>query len=114
MAFSHLDASETFPENGAGRAVLISDGVTVKVLVVWMDMGLAGGLVTVGWVAGGTKVAGWTTTGLYVGREKLGTMGVVAQSRGLLGLGSGLISSGSRLILDLRLDMLTMRDWSFS
>ena len=94
MAFSHLDASVVFPENGAGRAVLISDGFAVVVLGVWVDIE--------GLVAGGTKVAGWTTTGLYAGNDELEGSGVVARSRGLLGLGSGLILSGSRLILGLR------------
>ena len=84
MAFSHLDASKVFPENGAGRAVLISDKVTVVVLGVWVDMGVTGGFVTMGLVARGTRVAGWTTTGLYVGNEELEGKGVVARSRGLL------------------------------
>ena len=52
--------------------------------------------------------------GLYVGNAELEVKGVVARSRGLLGLGSGLMSSGSRLILGLRLDMLATRDWSYS
>ena len=106
MAFSHLDASEIFPENGPGRAVLIS--VTrVVVLGVCVDMAVAGGAVMTGLVAGGTKVAGCTAIGLGVGREVLEVRGVMALSRGLLGLGSGLTSSGSRLILGLRWDMLT-------
>ena len=92
MAFSHLDASVVFPENGAGRAVLISDGFAVVVLVVWVDIE---GLVVMGLVAGGTRVAGWTATGLYAGNDELEGSGVVAQSKGLLGLGSGLISLGS-------------------
>ena len=46
MAFSHREASEVFPENGAGRAVLISDEVVV-VVGVWVDM-----------AAGGTRVVG--------------------------------------------------------
>ena len=54
MAFSHLDASEVFPENGAGRAVLISDGVAVVVPEFWDGMGFA----VTGLVAGGTRVAG--------------------------------------------------------
>ena len=41
MAFSHLDASEVFPENRAGRAVLISDRVAVVVPEFWEDMGFA-------------------------------------------------------------------------
>ena len=57
MAFSHLDASEVFPENGPGRAVLISE-VRVVVLGVCVDMAVAGGAVVTGLVAGGTKVAG--------------------------------------------------------
>ena len=57
MAFSHLDASEIFPENGPGRAVLISE-VWVVVLGVWVDMAVAGGAVVTGWIAGGTRVAG--------------------------------------------------------
>ena len=103
MALSHLDASEVFPENRAGRAVLISDGVTAVVPGVWVDMGLAGavGFEVTGLVVGGTRVAGWTTMGLYAGNEELEAKGVVARSRGLLGLGSGLMSSGSQLILGL-------------
>ena len=111
MAFSHLDASVVFPENGVGSAVLISDGFAIIVLGVWVDIE---GLVVTGLVAGGTRVAGWTATGLYVGNEELEASGVVAWSRGLLGLGSGLISLGSQLILVLRWDMLTMRGRSCS
>ena len=81
MAFSHLDASVVFPENGAGRAVLISDGFAVVVLGVWVDIE---GLVMTGLVTGGTRVAGWTATGLYVGNDELEDRGVVARSRGLL------------------------------
>ena len=66
MAFSHLDASEVFPENGPGRAVLIS-AAWVVVLGVCVDMAMAGGVETIGLVAGGTRVAGWTATGLCVG-----------------------------------------------
>ena len=44
--------------------------------------------------------------GLYAGSAELEAKGVVAWSRGLLRLGSGLISSGSRLILGLRPEML--------
>ena len=58
MAFSHLDTSEVFPENGAGRVVLISDEVIVVVLEVWVDMGFAGGFEVARLVAGGTRVAG--------------------------------------------------------
>ena len=47
--------------------------------------------------------------GLYVGSTELEAKGVVARSKGLLGLGSGLISSGSRLTLGLWPEMLTMR-----
>ena len=97
-----------------GRAVLILDGVAIVVLGVWVDMEVARGFVTIGLVAGGTRVAGWTTTGLYTGNEELEAKGVVARSRGLLGLGSGLMSLGSRLILGLRPDMLATRDWSYS
>ena len=111
MAFSHLEASVVFLENGAERAVLILDGLVVVVLGVWVDIG---GLVVVGLVAGGTRVAGWTAIGLYAGNGELETRGVVARSRGLLGLGSGLISLGSRLILVLWWDMLTTRGWSCS
>ena len=103
MAFNHRDASEVFPENGAGRAVLISDEVVV-VVGVWVDMAVG----VLGLTAGGTRVVGWTTVGLYT------VNGVVARSRGLLGFGSGLMSSGSRLILVLRWDMLTTRGWSYS
>ena len=95
MAFSHLDASEIFPENGAGRAVLISDEVTIMVLGVWVDMGVVGGFVMVGSVAGSIRVVGWTAIGLYAGNKELEAKGVVARSRGLLGLGSGLMSLGS-------------------
>ena len=106
MAFSHLDASEIFPENRPGRAVLIS-AVRVVVAGVCVDMAVAGGVVVIGLVAGGTKVAGCTAIGLGVGRGVLEVRGVTALSRGLLELGSGLMSSGSRLILGLRWDMLT-------
>ena len=109
MAFSHLDTSEVFPENGAGRAVLILDGVTVIVPEVWVDMGFAGGFEVTRLVAGGTRVAGWIAAGLYAGNAELEAKGVVARSRGLLGWGSGLMSLGSRLTLGLRPDMLTMR-----
>ena len=112
MAFSHREASEVFPENGAGRVVLISDEVVV-VEGVWVDMA-AGVLVMTGLAAGGTRVVGWTTVGLYAANGVLEGNGVVARSRGLLGFGSGLISSGSRLILVLRWDILTMRGWSYS
>ena len=113
MAFSHLDASEVFPENGAGRAVLILDGVTI-VLGVWVDMGFIGGFKVTGWVAGGTRVAGWIAVGLYVGNAEPEAKGVVAWSRGLLGSGSGLMSSGFRLILDLLLEMLATRGKPYS
>ena len=95
-----------------GRAVLISDEVVV-VVGVWVDMAV-GVLVLTGLVAGGTRVVGWTTVGLYAVNGVLEGNGVVARSRGLLGFGSGLMSSGSRLILVLRWDMLTMRGWSCS
>ena len=52
---------ESFPENGAGNAVSILDGVTIGVLVGWVDMGLtgfAGGVWVTGLVAGGTRVLG--------------------------------------------------------
>ena len=97
MALSHLDTSEGFTENGAGSAVLISDRVAVVVLVGWVDMGLTGGLFT-----GGTMVAGFTAEGMYGGSEVFKVWGVVARSRGLLELGSGLMLSGFRLILGLR------------
>ena len=103
--------------NGAGRAVLISDEVTIVVLVGWVDIGLAGvagGFEVTGLAVGGTRVVGWTTRGLYAGSKELEARGVVARSRGLLGLGSGLMSSGSQLILGLRLDMLATRGWSYS
>ena len=45
--------------------------------------------------------------GLCTGGGELEAKGVVARSRGLLRFGSGLMSSGSRLILVLRWDMLT-------
>ena len=44
--------------------------------------------------------------GLYAGSTVLEAKGVVARSRGLLGLGSGFISSGSQLTLGLRPEML--------
>ena len=47
MALSHCNASKGFAEKDPGSAVLISDGVAVVVLGVWVDMGL---------LAGGTKV----------------------------------------------------------
>ena len=114
MAFSHLDASVVFPENGARRAVFISYGFAVVVLGVWVDMGVTGVLVKDRLAAGGTKVAGWTATGLCIGIGEVEAKGVTARSRGLLGLGSGLMSSGSRLILGLWPDILTTRGWSFS
>ena len=85
MALSHRDASEGFTENVPGSAVLISDGVADEVLEVWVDMGL---------FAGGTRVLGLTTEGATVDNEVLGYRGVVARSRGFLGLGSGLMSLG--------------------
>ena len=77
-----------------GRAVLISDGVAI-VLGVWVDIGVDRGFEVTEWVAGGTRVAGWIATGLYAGNAELEAKEVVARSRGLLGLGSGLMSSGS-------------------
>ena len=62
------------------------------VLGVCVDMDV---LVVMGLVAGGTRVAGWTVMGLYAGNGELDARGVVAWSRGLLGLGSGLILLGS-------------------
>ena len=59
-----------------------------------------------GLLAGGTRVLGLTTGGTKVGNGVLDNDGVVAQSRGLLGLGSGLISSGSQLSLDLQWEIL--------
>ena len=59
MALSHLDASEGFMENGAGSVVLSLDGVAVRVLVGWVDMGLTGGV-----FAGGIMVAGFTAGGM--------------------------------------------------
>ena len=44
-----------FPENGAGRAVFISDGLFAVVLGVWVDIRE---LVVTGLVAGGTRVVG--------------------------------------------------------
>ena len=86
MALSHREDSEGFAEKDPGSAVFISDGVAVVVLGVWVDIGL---------LAGGTRVLGLITRGTKVGNGLLDTDGVVAQSRGLLGLGSGLMSSGS-------------------
>ena len=54
-------------------------------VLVWVDMGL---------LAGGTKVLGLITGGTWVGNRVFKGRGVVARSRGLLGLGSGLMSSG--------------------
>ena len=107
MAFSHREASEVFPKNGAGRAVFISDEVVV-VEGVGVDMAV-GVLVMTELAVGGTRVVGWTTVGLYAVNRVLVGNGVVARSRGLLGFGSGLISSGSQLILVLRWDILTTR-----
>ena len=86
MALSHLDASEGFVENVPGSVALILDGVAIEVLGGWVDMGL---------LAGGTRVLGLITGGTKVGSKVPESDGVVAQSRGLLGLGSGLLSSGS-------------------
>ena len=48
-----------------------------------------------GLLTGGTRVLGLTTGGTKVGNRVLDNDGVVAQSRGLLELGSGLILLGS-------------------
>ena len=55
MALKHRDASEGFAEKDPGSAVLISDGVAVVMLGVWVDMEL---------LAGGTKVLGLITGGM--------------------------------------------------
>ena len=60
-----------------------------------MDIGVDGGFEVIEWVAGGTRVTGWITMCLYAGNAKLEAKGVVTQSKGLLGLGLGLILSGS-------------------
>ena len=52
--------------------------MAVEVVGVWVDMGVAGVLVTVGLVVGDTRVAGWTTIGLYVGNRELEAKGVEA------------------------------------
>ena len=55
MALSPHGASEIFAEKDPGSAVLISDGVVVVVLGVWVDMGLfAGGIKVLGLITGGT------------------------------------------------------------
>ena len=55
MALSHHGASEIFAEKDPGSAVLISDGVAVVVLGVWVDMGLLiGGIKVLGLITGGT------------------------------------------------------------
>ena len=54
MALSHHEDSEGFAEKDPRSAVLISDGVAIVVLGVWVDMGL---------LAGGTKVLGLITGG---------------------------------------------------
>ena len=48
-----------------------------------------------GLLAGGTRVLGLIIKGTKVGNWVPESDGVVARSRGLLGLGSGLMSSGS-------------------
>ena len=75
MALSHCNASKGFAEKDPGSAVLISDGVAVVVLGVWVDMGL---------LAGGIRELGLTTGGTKVGSKVGFSEGVVAQSRGLL------------------------------
>ena len=97
MALSHQEDSEGFTEKDPGSAILISDRVAVVVLGVWVDMGL---------LAGGTRVLGLTTGGTKVGNGLLDNDRVVARLRGLLGLGSGLMSSGSRLNLGLWWEIL--------
>ena len=77
-------------------------------------MEVTGVLARDGLVARGTKVAGWTVTGLCAGSGEAEAKGVTAWSKGLLGLGSGLMLSGSRLILGLWPDILATRGWSFS
>ena len=55
MALSHRGASEIFAEKDPRSAVLISDGVAVVVLRVWVDMGLfADGIKVLGLITGGT------------------------------------------------------------
>ena len=55
MALSHHNDSEGFAEKDPGSAVLISDGVAIVVLGVWVDMGLLiGGTKVLGLIIGGT------------------------------------------------------------
>ena len=97
MALSHREDSEGFAEKDPGSAILISDRVAIVVLGVWVDMGL---------LAGGTRVLGLTIGGTKVGNGLLDNDGVVTRLRGLLILGSGLMSLGSRLSLGLQWEIL--------
>ena len=97
IALSHQDTSEGLAENDPGSAVLILDRVAVMVPEGWVDMVL---------LVGGTRVLGLTIGGTKVGNRVLEGRGVVARSRGLLGLESGLMSLGFRLSLGLRWKIL--------
>ena len=65
---------------------------------------LTGGIKVLGLIAGGTKVG----NGAFEG------WGVVARSKGLLGLGSGLMLSGFQLSLVLRWEILWITGESYS
>ena len=114
MALSHCEASNGLAENGAGKGVLISP-IEVEVLVVgWVDMGFKG----LTGVTGGTGVrvtivAGLTVVGTW-GNKVLGNWGVTTASRGLLGFGSRLMASGSRLSWKCRLEIGARVDGSCS
>ena len=88
MALSYWDALEGFAEKGAGKAVFISVEDMVVPLVGWVDIALCGDR---GLTAGMMMVTGLTGTGTWA-KGLLVDWGVVAKSRGLLGLGSGLMS----------------------
>ena len=114
MALSHREASDGLAENGVGKAILISP-VEVEVPVVgWVDIGFEG-LTGVTGDAGVrvTIVAGLTDVGTW-GNKVLGNWGVTTTSRGLLGFGSGLMVSGSRLRWKCRLEMVARVDGSCS
>ena len=97
--------------NGAGKAVLISPVEVETPVVGWVDMGVTG--VTGGARTGVIIVAGLIDMGMW-GNEVLGNWRVTTASRGLLGFGSGLMASGSRLRWKHRLEMIARVDGSFS
>lgn len=94
MALSHCEALDSLAMKGTGRAILISKEVTV--VVGWVDMGFWVTGFTGDTEAGGITTIGFTGTGTW-GRGVLVDWEMTAASRELLGLGSGLMSSGFQL-----------------